>query len=183
MIRWSCPSRGCGVRDGAAKAAGLRLRRGQNPHSLFPGEEKENAPFDGVREKGSVGGIPSFVRNDRTALYGGYWLLIRGLVTTQPRMAVSSVGGAPGCLLLLFCCRTLVVSGAWWKGCSRIAPASFLLTQFGGYRKNGAGLSQTARVRQRKEKGGASGRDPDYRFGQEKVQEAKLPTTAGPKPP
>ena len=43
--------------------------------------------------------------------------------------------------------------------------------------------SQTARVRQRKEKGGASGRDPDYRFGQEKVQEAKLPTTAGPKPP
>ena len=28
-------------------------RRLQNPHSLFPGEEKENAPFDGVREKGS----------------------------------------------------------------------------------------------------------------------------------
>ena len=83
-------------------------------------------------------------------------------MTTQPRMAVSSVGGAPGCLLLLFCCRTLVVAGAWWKGCSRIAPASFLLTQFGGYRKNGAGLSQTARVRQRKEEGGASGRDPNF---------------------
>ena len=47
----------------------------------------------------------------------------------------------------------------------------------------GARPSQTARVRQRKEEGRASGRDPDYRFGQEKVQEAKLPMTAGPKPP
>ena len=34
--------------------------------------EKENAPFDGVREKGSGGGIPDFVRNARSALYGGF---------------------------------------------------------------------------------------------------------------
>ena len=58
------------ARGSAVKTAGLRLRRGQNPHSLFPGEEKENAPFDGVREKGSGGGIPDFVRNARSAYYG-----------------------------------------------------------------------------------------------------------------
>ena len=99
-----------GARGSAVKTAGLRLRRGQNPHSssgqtalysgrpagegiphtaslplLFPtatatlgcggvplSVEKENAPFDGVREKGSGGGIPGFARNARSAFYGGF---------------------------------------------------------------------------------------------------------------
>ena len=48
--------------------------RGSPPASKPPfsfSEEKENAPFDGVREKGSGGGIPDFVRNARSAYYGG----------------------------------------------------------------------------------------------------------------
>ena len=38
--------------------------------------EKENAPFDGVREKGSGGGIPGFARNARGACYEGFGLVV-----------------------------------------------------------------------------------------------------------
>ena len=82
--------------------------------------------------------------------------------TTQPHMEVSSVGGIQGCSLLLFCCRTSAVAGDWWKGRSRMLPASLLLTQSGGYRKNGAGASANARVRQRKEDGRVSGTSPEF---------------------
>ena len=34
-------------------------------------EEKEKAPFDGVKRKRLGGGIPDFVRNARSACYGG----------------------------------------------------------------------------------------------------------------
>ena len=64
------------VRPFRARGSAGGDRQLQNPHSLFPGEEKENAPFDGVREKGSGGGIPGFARNARSALYGGFGLVM-----------------------------------------------------------------------------------------------------------
>ena len=80
---------------------------GQNPHSLFP-EEKENAPFDGVREKGLGGGIPDFVRNAHSAFTGVWpggtrWFL--PLTRTNVRVP-------PGCTAVLFRCRTLAVAEA-----------------------------------------------------------------------
>ena len=62
------PGRG----DGAAKAAGLRLRRGAKPPFSFRLRRKEKAPFDGVKRKDAGGGIPGFARNARSACYGGF---------------------------------------------------------------------------------------------------------------
>ena len=75
-------------------------------------EEKENAPFDGVREKGSGGGIPGFARNARSALYGGFGLVMADGLDHSTTYDVSLAGGGSGCSALLFCCRTLAV----WDG-------------------------------------------------------------------
>ena len=67
--------------DGAAKAAGLRLRRGAKPPFSFRLRRKENAPFDGVREKAlaaqlarraswrKCGGLPNRCRPDLPVSY------------------------------------------------------------------------------------------------------------------
>ena len=60
-------SRGAGK---CGEDRGLRLRRGAKPPFSFS-TEKEKAPFDGVKRKRLGGGIPDFVRNARSALYGG----------------------------------------------------------------------------------------------------------------
>ena len=55
-------------------------------------------------------------------------------------------------------------------------PASVLLPQSGGCGRLAKTLpeaSANARVRQRKENGGVSGRDPEFRWCQERIQEAK----------
>ena len=57
-------------------------------------------------------------------------------------------GVVPDALLLLFCCRTSAVAGDRWKGWFRMPPAPLLLSQSGGYRKNGAGVSENTKVRQ-----------------------------------
>ena len=170
-------------RGGAGEA-----RRLQNPHSLFP-EEKENAPFDGVREKGLGGGIPDFVRNARSACYGGFGLAIADGSDHSTTYAVSLVGGIqgyplllfslphPGCWgeiggrgasgysLLLFCCRSPVVAGGWRWGASGYPVLLFccrspVVAEDWKCRRN---ASANAGVRQRKEDGGASGRDPEFR--------------------
>ena len=60
-------SRGAGK---CGEDRGLRLRRGAKPPFSFS-TEKEKAPFDGVKRKRLGGGIPDFVRNARSACYGG----------------------------------------------------------------------------------------------------------------
>ena len=81
---------------------------GQNPHSLFPGEEKENAPFDGVREKGSGGGIPDFVRNARSAWDRGLaWQSSEVL----PSVSALDRNGTPGPARML--CRPLFAAAPW----------------------------------------------------------------------
>ena len=105
-------------------------------------------------------------------------------------------GSVLGCTLLLFCCRTLAVAGAWCWGWFRMPPASLLLTQSGGCGRLATGplklpgcgskrgrrgirerphlrSSATAGVRQRKEEGRASGSVPDFRWCQGLIQEAK----------
>ena len=64
------PSRGAEVRPFRARGNAVKTAASKPPFSFS--EEKENAPFDGVREKGSGGGIPDFVRNARGACYGGF---------------------------------------------------------------------------------------------------------------
>ena len=65
---------------------------------------------------------------------------------TQPHMALSIAGGAPGCSLLLFCCRTLAVAGDWWKGwfrmpfCFSFAAAHRQLREIGGRGGSGCPL-------------------------------------------
>ena len=83
------------------------------------------------REKGSAAAFQAPPEMPFSALYGGYWLLIRELASTQPRMAGSEAGGIQVCSLLLFCCRTSAVAGAWRKGRSRMLPAPLLLPQSG----------------------------------------------------
>ena len=151
------------------------------------------------REKGSAAAFQAPPEMPFSALYGGYWLLIRELASTQPRMAGSEAGGIQVCSLLLFCCRTSAVAGAWRKGRSRMLPAPLLLPQSGGCgrlateagtlpqlpgcssEKRRAGhpgpphlqTSANARVRQRKEDGRASERDPEFRSGQGQTQKAQ----------
>ena len=101
-----------------------------------------------------------------------------------------------GCSLLLFCCRTLAVAGAWCWGWFRIPPASLFADAVRLLWKIGARPSQTAGVRQQKRKAGhpgaptppvfrncrgaaakedsrASGSVPDFRWCQGLIQEAK----------
>ena len=94
--------------------------------------EKENAPFDGVREKGSGGGIPDFVRNARGACYGGF-----GLVVTDglDHSTVYGGFGSWGKFRMPFCSS---FAAAHWqlreiggRSRSRIPPASLLLTHPG----------------------------------------------------
>ena len=70
--------------------------------------EKENAPFDGVREKGSGGGIPDFVRNARSALYGG---LARQSSEVLPSVSALDRNGTPGPARML--CRPLFAAAPW----------------------------------------------------------------------
>ena len=85
---------------------------GQNPLSLFPRKKRKRLLMVS-REKGlaaafrtSSGTLAAPV----TGVLARQWLMAW---TTQPHMALPIAGGAPGCPLLLFCCRTLVVAGAW----------------------------------------------------------------------
>ena len=65
-------------------------------------EEKENAPFDGVREKGSGGGIPDFARNARGACYGSFGPVVAGGLDHSTAYEHEKAGGISGCSLLLF---------------------------------------------------------------------------------
>ena len=65
-------------------------------------EEKEKAPFDGVKRKRLGGGIPDFVRNARSACYGGFGPAIADGSDHSTTYAVSLVGGIQGYPLLLF---------------------------------------------------------------------------------
>ena len=158
-------------------------RQLQNPLSLFGCAEKRKRFLMVSREKTLAEAFQAPPEMPFPAFYGGYLDADLSAWITQPRMAVSEAGGGSGCPLLLFCCRTLAVTGDWWKGRSRMPSASVFLPRSGGYRKNGAMSSQTARVRQRKENGGSSGRDPEFRSGQEKTLEVKPTATTSPKPP
>ena len=90
-------------------------------------EEKENAPFDGVREKGSGGGIPDFVRNARSASYGGFGPVeICGLCLLYSLLTPTELRVPPGCPAVLFCCRTLAVTEDRRCGPARM-PRRFLL--------------------------------------------------------
>ena len=94
--RWRIDSPAGGVaevRPFRARGSAGGDRQLQNPHTLFPGEEKENAPFDGVREKGSGGGIPDFVRNARGACYGG---LARQSPWVLPPVSALDINGTLG---------------------------------------------------------------------------------------
>ena len=117
---------------------------------------KEKALFDGVKRKRLGGGIPDFVRNARSACYGGFGLAIADGSDHSTTYAVSLVGGIqgyplllfslphPGCWgeiggrgasgysLLLFCCRSPVVAGGWRWGASGCSLLLFLLPQSGG---------------------------------------------------
>ena len=70
--------------EGIPHTAPLPLLFPTKPASLgFCGvplsEEKENAPFDGVREKGLGGGIPGLARNALfRPVYGGFGLVVAG---------------------------------------------------------------------------------------------------------
>ena len=79
-FKTSFPARGYGGAPvpGAGKC-GEDRRLAAPPRAKPPfsfSEEKENAPFDGVREKGSGGGIPGFARNARGACYEGFGLVV-----------------------------------------------------------------------------------------------------------
>ena len=111
----------------------MRLRRGAKPPFSFS-VEKEKALFDGVKRKRLGGGIPGFARNARSACYGGFGLVMAGGLDHSTTYAVSLVGGIQGCTLLLFCCRTLAVAGAWCWGCFGMLPAPLLLPHLGGRR-------------------------------------------------
>ena len=73
--------------------------------------EKENAPFDGVREKGSGGGIPGFARNARGACYRGFSpALIDGFCPFNHIWQLRKLGSRPDALPFSFCCRSPVVA-------------------------------------------------------------------------
>ena len=66
-----------------------------------------------LREKGSGGGIPDFVRNARGACYGGlarWWPVVW---TTQPHMSMKKLGAFPDAPPFSFRCRTLAVGDSW----------------------------------------------------------------------
>ena len=69
---------------------------------------KEKAPFDGVREKGSGGGIPDFVRNARSACDGG---LARQSSEVLPSVSALDRNGTPGPARML--CRSLFAAAPW----------------------------------------------------------------------
>ena len=149
------------------------------PPFSFRLRRKENAPFDGVREKAlaaqlarraswrKCGGLPNQFRPDLPAFYR-----VRSTLavddTAPPQLAEprqSSWGGRS-------------------QGLSFYSRAfRFAMRYPAGYRKQVTRPLATARVRQQKEEGRASGRDPDFRSGQEKIQETKPTATVGPKPP
>ena len=136
------PSR---ARDGAAKAAGFAapprgktffpLERGcrGSPAASKPpfsfSEEKENAPFDGVREKGSGGGIPDFVRNARSAYYGGFSLaVICGLCLLCLPLTPTELRVPPGYTAVLFSLPHPGIRGSLRK-CLCQSPATTGLRQ------------------------------------------------------
>ena len=140
------PVRGAGWRG---KGRGL-----QNPHSLFPGEEKENAPFDGVREKGSGGGIPDFVRNARSACYVGFGLVETcGLCPFNQIRQLQKLGSRPDALPFSFAAAPRHFERAWHcsfdthriasakkkQGLSGSAPSTKLRQLPGCGSKTGAG--------------------------------------------
>ena len=89
------------AREDTAKADGLRLRRRAKPPFSFS-EEKENAPFDGVREKGSGGGIPDFARNARGACYGSFGPVVAGGLDHSTAYGGFVSWVPPRCSVLLF---------------------------------------------------------------------------------
>ena len=95
------------------------------------------------------------------ACYGGYWGADSRACVHSTTYGSFESWGWSRMPLLLFCCRSLVVAEG---------------------RKCGRKVSATARVRQRTENGGASGRDPDLRSGQGETQEAKPSTAVSPNP-
>ena len=121
------------AREDTAKADGLRLRRRAKPLSLFP-RKKRKGFFDGVKRKRLGSGIPGSARNARSACYGGFGPVVivgvnfyvcpcrqqnsRSRPDAPPSCFAAApwrsrgIGGrgAPGCILLLFCCRSPVAA-------------------------------------------------------------------------
>ena len=96
-----------GVRDGAAKAAGLRLRRGQNPLSLFGCAEKRKRFLMVSREKTLAAAFQAPPETPFPACLRGFWPGgRRGLCLLYPLLTPTKVRVPSGCTALLFCCRT-----------------------------------------------------------------------------
>ena len=96
------PRRGAGVRPVPGRGEVRRRPRASKPPFSFS-EEKEKAPFDGVKRKRLGGGIPGFARNARGAFYGGFGLVgTCGPLPIQPHMEVAKAGGISGYPQLLF---------------------------------------------------------------------------------
>ena len=134
MGTWVFPPRGeTGVRPvpgrggGAAKAAGLRLRRGAGPFPVRRGcrgspaaskppfsfrlRRKEKALFDGVKRKDAGGGIPGFARNARSACYGGFGLVAVDGVDHSTEYGSCKSWGRPR-----MPCSSLFAAALWWLG-------------------------------------------------------------------
>ena len=160
--------RGCRGSPAASKPPfSFRLRR------------KENAPFDGVREKAlaaqparraswrKCGGLPNRCRLSIEVSYRVRSTLAVG-DTAPPQLAEprqSSWGGRS-------------------QGPSFYSRAfRFAMRYPAGYRKQVTKLSATARVRQQKEEGGASGRDPNFCDCHIWLSGPSPQISTGPKPP
>ena len=104
------------------------------------------------------------------------------IASTQLRMAGSEAGCAPGCSLFLFCCRTLAVAERLAERVVPDGPCFCFAAIFRWASKERCQGLLECRGAAAKEEGGASGRGPDFRWYQERIQEAKPSTTTGPKP-
>ena len=150
------------ARVGAAKADGLRLRRGQNPLSLFPWKKRKRLLMVS-REKGWAAAFrasPGTLAAPVTGVLA--WWKLTGLDHSTAYGSFGSWGVVPDAP-----CFCFAAAIRWLRGICNM----------------GGNASANVRVRQRKENGGASGRDPEFCRCQERIQRARPTTTAGPKPP